>query len=464
MKIKINENEKLIYKNVFFSFLIKGGALVISFLTTPVFLSYFNEDKLVVGVWYTLLSVLSWVMTFDFGIANGMRNKLTEAFSKKDNDAAKKVISSGFFSVLVLTLLFAVVCFVGIQFIDLNSVFNISVDVISQNVLKNVIIIVLSAILMKFFLMVISSIFYALHLSFVNNVLGLISSVLQFLFVLLIHFENKEDALLYVSIAFLVTSNLPVIIAAIILFVKKLRNCTPSLNYITKDGVKNVVGVGTIFFTCQIFFMILNNTNEFVISKLYGPENTTDYSFYYKLFNLLASIVTLACTPIWSVVTKAMTENDYTWLKSLFKKLKYIAILATLAQFAMIPFLQFIVNIWLGKGVLQINYLTAVGFAFYSSIIIYIGILSVIVSGLLRMKLQTIYYGIAVVIKFAIIFLTASLVKNWDFIIWCTALVLLPYLIIQQIDLDKYFNRKIKENNLLNNCTEGTICMEGSNE
>ena len=450
MKIKINENEKLIYKNVFFSFLIKGGALIISFLTTPVFLSYFKEDKIVVGVWYTILSVLSWVMTFDFGIANGMRNKLTEAFSKNDDKAAKTVISSGFFSVLALTVLFAIICLIGIQFIDLNNVFNISVNVISKPVLKNVIVIVLAAILLKFFLMVISSVFYAMHLSFVNNVLGLISSILQFLFVLVIRFDSQEDALLYVSIAFLVTSNLPVIIAAIVLFINKLKNCTPSIKYVTKEGVKNVIGVGTIFFTCQIFFMLLNNTNEFVISKIFGPENTTDYSFYFKLFNLLASIMILACTPIWSVVTKAMTENDYVWLKSLFKKLKYIALLAMIAEFAMIPFLQFIVNIWLGEGVLKVNYSTAIAFAIYSSIIIYIGILSVIVSGLLRMKLQTTYYGIAVVVKYVIILVASSFVSNWDFVIWCTAIVLLPYLVIQQIDLDKYFNKKIKENELLN--------------
>ena len=62
-----------------------------------------------------------------------------------------------------------------------------------------------------------------------------------------------------------------------------------------------------------------------------------------------------------------------------------------------------------------------------------------------RMKLQTVSYSIAMVVRFALIYFFARLGGNWDVVVWSTVLVLLPYCIIQHIDLDMYFNNKIKE-------------------
>ena len=66
-----------------------------------------------------------------------------------------------------------------------------------------------------------------------------------------------------------------------------------------------------------------------------------------------------------------------------------------------------------------------------------------------RMKLQTVSYSIAMVLRFALIYLLAKLGGNWDVVVWSTVLVLLPYCIIQHIDLNVYFNKKIKETQTL---------------
>ena len=58
----LDENNRIILKNTGGAFAVKGASLVISFLTTPAFIRYFNNDVLL-GVWYTLLSVLIWFLT-----------------------------------------------------------------------------------------------------------------------------------------------------------------------------------------------------------------------------------------------------------------------------------------------------------------------------------------------------------------------------------------------------------------
>ena len=93
--------DRIIIKNVTLSFIIKAVALLVSFFSAPAFIGYFDND-IVLGVWYTLLSVLTWVLSFDLGIGNGVRNNLVKAFSDRDEKEAKGIISSGLFSIIIV--------------------------------------------------------------------------------------------------------------------------------------------------------------------------------------------------------------------------------------------------------------------------------------------------------------------------------------------------------------------------
>ena len=443
--IKLNENEKIIAKNVIGAFLIKGGALIISFISTPLFIRFFSEDKAMLGVWYTLLSILTWFRTFDLGIGNGIRNKLVKAFALKDDDEAKKTISSGIFSNAVVTVILIAIGFLLLNILDLNKVLNISTATITGDKLLASATIVFASIMLGFLLTVITSVFYAMQKSFVNNILSLCSSILQLIFILIFDFETPEKALFYLSIGYLITSNLPTIVAGIIVFSTKLRKCSPSIRFIDKSHIRGVMGVGSVFFLCQIMFMFMMNTNEIIISNVFGPQYTTDYTFYFRITSLISTMLTLAMTPVWSIVTKAIAEKNYIWTKKLYSILKLIGIGATAVEFLLIPFLQPIMNIWLGEASIKVNYVTALAFACFGSVFIYTGILSTMVCGMTRMRLQTISYSIAMIIRFLIIYLLSRLGGNWDIVVWSTAIVLLPYCIIQHIDLDIYFNKKINE-------------------
>lgn len=444
---KLNENEKIIVKNVSATFLIKGAAMVISFISTPLFLRFFDEDKVILGIWYTLLSILNWFTTFDLGIGNGIRNRLVNAFAANDRPEAKKIISSGLFSNLMVTLALSAIGCVLLSLLDLNKVLNISTSVISASMLKKTAMIVFGAIMLRFLLTIVTSIFYALQRSFINNILALCTSILQFLFILIFNFGSPEKALFFLSIGYLVTGTLPLVVAAVIIFSTKLRDCVPSVRGIDREHIGQVMGVGSVFFACQIMFMLMMNTNEALISNLFSPAYTTDYTFYFRLTSLISTVLTLAMTPIWSVVTKAIAEQNYVWVRKLYRILAGIGLGAVALEFLLIPFLQPIMDIWLGENSIQVQYPTAIAFACFGSVFIYIGILSTIVCGMTRMKLQTIFYSIAMVLRFVLIFVFAKLGADWNIVVWSTAIVLLPYCIVQHFDLHIYFKKKIAEKN-----------------
>ena len=436
----MQNNSKVVAKNTIYAFIIKGGGLVVSFFSAPVFIGYFNNNE-VLGLWYTMLSMLMWFLSFDMGIGNGIRNHLVIALVNNDRLSAKRIISSGTASVAAITLLLTIIGICLIYNLNLNSVFNIRADIIGPSALRLSTVFVFTAIMLRFMLTIVSSVFYSLQRSAVNNFLSFCISILQLAYILIFHFENVESALIYVSLAYLIISTLPVIIAGVVIFVRELRDCCPHPKFITIDTMKQIMSIGFIFFFCQILYLLITNTNEFFVSYFWGPGNTIYYTFYYKLTMIISMMVSLALTPIWSMVTKAYSEKNYVWLKNLYKLLKYAGFAIIALQFLLIPFMQPIMNAWLGRGIVDVNYVTAFAFACFGASFIYSSILSTIVCGLARMRLQLICYAIGVLAKVILIVMVARISSDWTWVVWSNVICLAPYCIIQLIDLNNLFRR-----------------------
>lgn len=442
----LSRNDKIIVKNTAYAFIIKGGALAVSFLSAPAFISYFGGDKMVLGLWFTLLSVIIWFLNFDLGIGNGIRNHLVKALISNNRPEVRRILSSGLLSISVVTIFLTLFGIILLLNVDLNWLFNINENIVSRNTLLFSSITVLFAVMLTFMLTAIRSIFYSLQKSAVNNFLALCVSLLQLLFILCFHFSDTEVALKYVSVCYLVVTNLPYIIAGILIFGKELKDCRPSMKYVDWTTINKIMSIGSVFFICQIAYMIIANTNEFLVSKYFGTQYAAEYSFYYKLTFLISMMVSLALAPIWSLVTKALAEKDYAWLDKLYKRIKRLGLLLVVLQFAMIPFLQILMDIWLGKNFIIINYVVAIAFAFFGASFIYSGMLSTIVCGMARMKLQLYCYLIGIVVKILVIDFFAAQYYDWSIVIWSNVIVLTPYCILQQLDLNRFFKKvKIKD-------------------
>ena len=112
IKNKIDENDWIVVKNILVSLFIKGGALLVSLLTMPAYFRYFNDEK-ILGVWFTILSMINWVINFDLGIGNGLRNYLVEAIAQDNTKKMKYYISSAYFSIAAMIMILSVL-FLGI--------------------------------------------------------------------------------------------------------------------------------------------------------------------------------------------------------------------------------------------------------------------------------------------------------------------------------------------------------------
>lgn len=440
----LGENDRIVYKNVAGAFLVKGFALFVTLYTLPSYISFFNDSELL-GLWFTILSLLNWILNFDLGIGNGLRNHLSTSLASGTPEESKRYISSAYFSVGVIVLLLSAIFPFVIKGADFNNLLNIDASIVSLEALYYSIVIVFIGVMLQFWLKLINSVLYALQLSSLNNLLVLCTNILILAYVKLAPSSDNDTNIIVMAVVHAVAVIIPLLWATWYVFRKRLKFSRPSFKYVTVMHTKKVLSLGGIFFFVQIAYMVIMSTNEFLITKTTSNSDVIDYQAYYKLFSLGSTIFALTLTPIWSVITKAKAENNILWIENTYRRFTGFALLFIVCEFVLILFTKPIIHIWLGEETLShIDIRTCVIFAVFASTMIYVSLLSSIANGLGKLKTQSICYGIGAILKVPLSVFLVSYLASWEGVIIANIICMLIYCICEPIVLRKYFSQKVQ--------------------
>jgi O-antigen/teichoic acid export membrane protein len=445
-KIKqLNGNTKKVISNVINGVVIKGIAIGIGFLTVPAYITYF-ENNIVLGIWFTILSVLSWILNFDLGVGNGLRNRIVGTIAKNDHISTRKYISSSYIFLTVISFaIFIIILLISLS-ISWNKVFNISTQIINTSELRLAIIIVLFGIMLQFILRLISSILFALQESFLPNLLTLITNIVILIFVTVSNISGFNNNILELSVVYLFAVNLPLFVTTIIIFSTRLKSVSPKIGFFDLKYAIDTLKVGSAFLGLQLEAMVINNTSVFLITWLLGSVFVVEYNIYFKIFSLVSTIYSLITVPIWSAITKAKAEDDYEWIRKTTRVLQLIAVIFTIGQLAVLPFMQYLFNIWLGDNTFKVSFKLMLLFTLEQGIIIWSGINAAICNGLNEMKWQFVLMTIGACLMFPLAYILTSYFPSYNGVILAHCFSLLPYCIGQTIWLEKYIING-KENN-----------------
>lgn len=205
--------------------------------------------------------------------------------------------------------------------------------------------------------------------------------------------------------------------------------------------MKEVLNVGLTLLWLTLVTMVVTSTNELLITKLTSSSNVVDFQVYYKIFNTISSVFVLALTPIWSAVTKASAEMEYRWISKLYNRLLLMAVGVFICELIVVPFMQLLANIWLGKGYITVNYTVAAVFALYSSLFFLHNVNTSVVNGMSFFKVQKVWLTFAAIVDIPLAWLLVKLIGSWVGIIIANILALLPFEAIEIFA----FNRMIKQ-------------------
>lgn len=444
---KTSDNNKEILKNIFGAFFVRGASIVVSLFTMPIYIRFF-EDQYSLGIWYTLLSVLNWVLTFDLGLGNGLRNKLPLCLAENDTKKAKSYIASTYIGTVGIILIWAVGGSIFISRLNWNGILNIDKGSVSPETLIRCVQIVFAGILIQFLLKLITSILYAIQRSAIVNLLTLVTSVLTLCLVVTATSGSIEENLIHMAIINALAVNVPYLLATVVVFSKYLKNLIPSVKDVTKQSIKEVLNIGVALLWLQLVFMVISNTNELLISYLTSASSVVQYQAYNKIFSTISSVFTLALTPVWSAVTKAAGERRYRWIKKLNHLLLLASVVILFVELAITPFLQVIIDMWLGEGYITVIPFVAILFAFFNAISFLHNVNTSIGNGMSFFKVQFIWMTFAAIINIPAAIFFVNIFDSWIGVVFANFIALLPFQVFEIVSFERYINGKIREDDM----------------
>ena len=425
---KSGSGTKLTFNNLSGSLVVKVLVLAIGLFTYPLYVKYFanmtpiadvtgnsTHGAIALGAWLVILQILSWVLTFDIGIGNGLKNKIVEAINENRRDDVKKYISCSYITNFVIVLVLLVVGVRVIDVIDFNSALSISKEVISLGTLQAAFKLAYISICLEFFLKIVLNIYQALQKEVVASSMSLISTVLLLIFVSIYRTESMENALIAVSAFYIFSINVPLIILTIILFSTTLKDCKPSARGWSFPVARSIIALGGLYFTIQILLLIINSTNKVIISSSYGASTVTDYEPYLKIFSALTAVGSAISLPLWTLVLRADVRKDYVWMRKSKKMVLGFLIIFVIAAFTLAALLQLIFDLWLDGNSFKVDYFKAFMFAAWAIFTIASYFASAYSNGLKILKPQLLIYGVGAIVKIPLFFLIKHFIPstNW---------------------------------------------------
>ncbi|MEC3906298.1 oligosaccharide flippase family protein [Tamlana sp. 2201CG12-4] len=330
------------------SLVFKFLSVLISFLLVRLLLKYLGASNY--GLWSVILTFLNWVIFFDLGITNGVKNKLSESLSKSNKTLGKKYISTGYIATFSFSIISYLIILIFSFLIDWQSVFN--EYNFSNDYLRELVLIILFFTLLNFSLSMINAVFNAVQKASLITVNQFLTQVftLTSLFILIRFTQSDLHTLALLYGCSMLISN----ILLSIWFYSKNKELLPEFKAYDKTLLKPILSLGLRFFILQTTMMVILTTDRFIIVHLTNAEEVAKYDVINRYFNILLIIHTLINTPLWPMYTEAYHKGDYNWLERIMRKMFYLGLIYVMAILIMIFVGEFVLEIWLGENVLEV--------------------------------------------------------------------------------------------------------------
>ncbi|WP_183572305.1 lipopolysaccharide biosynthesis protein [Mucilaginibacter sp. X5P1] len=333
-------------KNIIKSVFIKGGSVIISLMLIPLTINYVNPTQY--GIWLTLSSIITWAALFDMGLGNGLKNKLAEVVALNDTSRAKSYVSSTYAILLIISaLLFIVFCLIN-PYINWARVLNVQAGAYEQ--LNHLVLIIFAFFCFQFVVGLINTVLYANHAPAKSALMNMIAQLLT-LVVIVIVIRYRPGSLIELVIIMAGIPLLVMIAGSIMLFKGSYKLIAPTITDINFKYAKELLTVGGSFFVIQIGALVLYETDNIVITQLFGPKEVTVFNVAYKLFSVILMGFMIVITPFWSAFTEAYVKDDYDWIKSAINNMNRIWLGLSFLSLLLLIISPWLYAMWLGKSI-----------------------------------------------------------------------------------------------------------------
>lgn len=344
---KGHERSVLVKKNIFYTAFLKAGSVLITLLLVPLTINY--VDTIQYGIWLTISSVVYWINMFDFGIGNGLKNEIAYSLAVNDETNLKRYVSTSYAALGIISISIFTLFFVFGRMVDWNRLLNI--PRIAGLDLFPVLATLLLIFCIQFVAQILDAVLGATQQTFKSSLILFVGQLAGLITIYILTLTVKGDLLLLV-LAFGGCTVIALVVASFVLYRTKIQKFSPSLKYVDRSVVKKLMSVGGIFFIIQINAMLLIHSNNFIISKILGPQAVTTYNIPFRLFSFISMLFAIIIMPYWSAFTDAYARADFSWIKTNIRYLRLFCLALVLIGIVILVFSKWIYKFWIGNAVI----------------------------------------------------------------------------------------------------------------
>lgn len=341
----------ILKKQVSFGMIYKILSMCLSYISIPLFLKYLGQQDY--GLWMTIFSIVSWIYTFDLGIGNGLKNKLTESLTKKNYIEAREYITTGYVVLGIIAICILVLGIIGIKVIDIGKFLNI--DFYNENYIKLIFGIVFSITILNFIVFLYKTFYLSIHNS---SIMNLSNFLFQGLFIILLYIFNYYNKVSLITIAIIYPGiNLILGLFFTKKFFNKYKELIPNIRSFSKKKIKGIGSIGISFFIIQISMLFILTVDNLLITKYVGTDAVATYSIISKLFQTFIVIEAIISAPMWTLFLDSYIKKDKKWIIDMFKKLNILFLVLIIGIIIFIFLVPYIIKIWIGQEIFIPKYL-----------------------------------------------------------------------------------------------------------
>ena len=345
---------KNLKKHIKVSLLYKIFAMFLSFYAVRLSLDYLGIQNF--GLWAVILSVLNWIVFFDFGIANGVKNRVAECWASNDQKGIKSYISTGYITLLIFVVTAYSFLYNIIPFINWQLIFGH--HYLDNEFLIKLVRIAVFFVLFNFWITIINQIanaFQQSSLVVLSQFVGLVVSVL----LLTLITKISDSNIIYVAVVYGVSISSGNLFVTYVFF-KKQVSLIPSVKFFSKNKARKIFSLGWTFFILQLIVLVILTADKIIIVNLLGPSDVSHYEVVYRYFSLLLVFHSIINSPLWPAYTESYKNKDFKWILNTISNLDRLMICYVLIAVIMSLAGNWVFSYWLSNDDISLelsNYL-----------------------------------------------------------------------------------------------------------
>lgn len=434
---KGHERTLLAKRNIVGSFAVKGATILMTFVSYPLTLDYLNPTRY--GIWIALSSIISWMLFFDIGLGNGLKNKFAESKAKGEIEKARQYVSSTYAIFLILISVIVLIFVFVNPFISWVKILNVDAGYATE--LRELVWISFLSFSFLFVLRLLTSVITADQKAAFASFIDMLSQLLSLIGVFFL-VKTTEGSLIKLGWVLGISPIVVYLIASLILYNTKYRQFRPSLKHVDFGLAKQMVNLGMKFFIAGMAALVLFQTTNVLISNIVGPEEVSVYNAAFRIFTVGYNVLGIIVFPYWSAFSDAYALNDYEWMKSSIKKLHLIFILFVLAQGVILACSDWIYKFWI-KDMVTIPFSMSLSVFLYICGLAWVVICMYPLNGIGKIKLQFYTSILEMIFIIPLAYFLGTRIGSIGIVI-SPILVSVPRMIWGPVQLGKLINRTAK--------------------